>query len=744
MSIEIATPTEASEKEKGDLLEKLSAEFMKTQGYDVETQIRITASELDLLCKHPVNRKTVYVECKAYRNTISAEVLTKLLGTVDFNHYTEGWLISTGPFGKDAKGFQTKWENKPSEESQKLSLYTPDRVIENLIRARVIKPVPQEEAEKLIKNPDNLGSWMLVVTPYGKHWTMTCLGSGVPEGVLVFSATTGELVEDSLLLRNISRTDTSLRNLDFSYVNRIRTKVEDIQPNKVVEVQYGDSWADYRPARPQDFVGRLEAQQTIIHFFDDVRSKKTRTRVIAITGDSGMGKSSLISKVRERVTNKRYKNSFFIYAVDVRAAKNDSYILSALLTCLQEAAKNGFGDKDVAHLKITSFTEPLESPSIRQYIESLERNKQVVCLVFDQFEELYSKPNLFSVFETAQRLFLSVTSAGSNLVLGFAWKSDSTVQQNHPAYFMWHSLGDQRLPIELKRFRYDEASKAITLLEKEVGEKLSSNLRRQLLENTQGYPWLLKKLSIHIYTQIKSGVSQSELIENALDVESLFKSDLQNLTSAERASLQHIAENAPADWVEVVEMAGNDVLRALINKRLVIRSGDKLTVYWDIFREYLVSKKVPSIPLTYLPTYQSLNTVLMVAQQLSKETSVTYESLSKSAHIKVSTVTNVVHDLIMFGVAKGEYSIAKLDEGVESSDPENILKRIRQTLASHAVTLNLRKLERGTTIKESEMIDILKGINPTAPHGEKTWKIYADRILNWLTATGYIITTSDG
>ena len=28
---------------------------------------------------------------------------------------------------------------------------------------------------------------------------------------------------------------------------------------------------------------------------------------------------------------------------------------------------------------------------------------QVVCLVFDQFEELYSKPELFPVFEEAQR-----------------------------------------------------------------------------------------------------------------------------------------------------------------------------------------------------------------------------------------------------------------------------------------------------------------------------------------------------
>jgi hypothetical protein len=70
----------------------------------VETEVRVTGSELDLICKHQVSMRKVYVECKAQRDTLGAGVLKQLLGTINFQNYDEGWLITTGPLGKDAKG----------------------------------------------------------------------------------------------------------------------------------------------------------------------------------------------------------------------------------------------------------------------------------------------------------------------------------------------------------------------------------------------------------------------------------------------------------------------------------------------------------------------------------------------------------------------------------------------------------------------------------------------------------------
>ncbi len=95
MLIEVVRPLDASNTEQGNLLERLSEEFLKTQGYAVSRQVRITASELDLLCKHKVSQKEVYVECKAQKDSLSANVLTNLLGTVELHDYSEGWLVST-------------------------------------------------------------------------------------------------------------------------------------------------------------------------------------------------------------------------------------------------------------------------------------------------------------------------------------------------------------------------------------------------------------------------------------------------------------------------------------------------------------------------------------------------------------------------------------------------------------------------------------------------------------------------
>ena len=75
-----------------------------------------------------------------------------------------------------------------------------------------------------------------------------------------------------------------------------------------------------------------------------------------------------------------------------------------------------------AELRISNSTNPFESPSIQEFLTQLKQKEQVICLVFDQFEELYSKPEVFAVFEATQNLLLSAVAEQSNLVLGFAWK----------------------------------------------------------------------------------------------------------------------------------------------------------------------------------------------------------------------------------------------------------------------------------------------------------------------------------
>ena len=506
----------------------------------------------------------------------------------------------------------------------------------------------------------------------------------------------------------------------------------------MVEVQHGENWSDYRPARPEDFVGREDEQNQIFRFFENVAAQKTLTRVFAITGDSGMGKSSLITKLHARIQNKKHQNKLFMFAVDVRAATDSSYIYSALLKGMVEAAKHGFGNIGAETLRLTNPTDPLSSESVQAFLHSLEEKRQVVSIVFDQFEELFSKTELFPIFEVARTLFLGATSIKSNLVLGFAWKTDSTVQQDHPAYFLWHNLADHRLELRLRRFTHSEASSAITVFEKEIGTELRSDLRRQLIENSQGYPWLLKKLSIHVYEQIMDGISQSEIMNNALDVESLFKRDLQQLSHAEDTCLKLIASTAPTDWYEILETSDQETLRSLQQRRLIVRSGDRVNLYWDIFREYVLTKTVPSIPMTYLPASPSLRTMLSVAQLLDHDTFQSHADLGRSVGVSEKSVGNIVRDLIMFGIATGGQSLVKLSDDIETSDPKIVLRRLRRVLKTHALTRSLSRYSAGMILTTDNIVEALREVNPAAQHQQKTWQIYADRMAQWLSAVGYL------
>lgn len=737
MKIDVACKKGSSNKAKGDLLEELAKKLLIAQNYDVIEEIRIVGAELDLLCKHRVNGKEIYVECKAQKDPISAPVLRQLWGTVDCEEYSEGWIISTSEFSKDAKGFIENWKKKPKEKSERLSFYYPDLIVDALKSSSIISEPPKLAATELIGDSEDLGDWTLLLSEYGMYWCVYTLNGGAPHGVFIYNASSGKQICDEDTIQNLSALDTTIADYNLrAGISEEKANVS-VLPNKlpsVVQVQIGESWNDYRPARPKDFVGRDSTQNDLLNFLNSAK-ENSGTRIFAITGNSGLGKSSLIAKLRDRSRNQRYKNKFFVYAVDIRGAREPSYIPASLIASLREAQKVGFGD-DI-ELSLTDPSSPLNSSSIQAYLGSLERKKQVVCLVFDQFEELYSKPELFGIFNAAKDLMLDVASSQSNLVLGFAWKTDSTTQQDHPAYHLWHELADHRREYRLDVFDSGEISKSITKFEKEINQKISVEIRHQISEVSQGFPWLLKKLCINLFEGMAKGEKADSVLLD-LDVERLFQVDLNILSPQELVCLKLIAQKAPADWSEIIETSGTTVLNNLVHKRLVIKSGDRLNIYWDIFKDYLLTGRVPVVPYNYIPTSDP-SSIINICSKLKGNEFIDSVDIGDSVGLNEKTIWNIGADLVMLGLAERDGTSFKISKKLGSNDEESILNLLRETLAKHSLKVALFKKYSGKTIAPSAVRETFKNCIPKAKFGEKTWNRYSNRLTNYLVYSGFLL-----
>lgn len=742
MKIEVVCKKDEPQKVKGDLFEVLASDLLSAQNYEVVQEIRVTGSELDLLCTHRVSKKQIYVECKAYKDKINAPIINKMIGVVFTNDYQEGWLVSTSDFGKDALGLVEKIASKPIEQSSKFSFYTPEMVLTSLIAAGVIVRFPKEKAEKFI-GIDNLGITTLLISELGRFWCIYTLKGGEPYGVLVYSAKTGLQITDNDTLTNISNLDSTLSKYDL-FVGEAKEVITNnitlTEPKKlpsVVEVQIGDSWDDYRPARPKDFVGRDELQKNILSFLGSIRDKESSTRIFAITGNSGLGKSSLIAKMRDRAQNKHYKNKYFVFAVDIRGAKTPNYINAALLKALTEAQRFGVGEQ--IDLKLSDPDAALSSDSIQEYLKSVEKQDKVICLVFDQFEELYSKPELFSIFESAKSLMLEVAAVKANIALGFAWKTDSTTQQDHPAYHMWHELRDLRREYRLDLFDSGEVAKSLTTFEKEFGQKITPDIRHQITYSCQGFPWLLKKLCINFRESYKRGITNGVSLAD-LDVARLFANDLEQLTHQERTCLDIIANRAPADWSEIIELSSVADVNQLVHKRMVIRSGDRLNIYWDIFKDYLVTGKVPFIPYNYTPT-SDFFALMSLARELKTDKFISSNDLVEKLAKTEKTILNIGSDLVMFGIAERDGSNFKLHSQLEDLTDFNCLTIIRKKLARHSFKLALYKSFSGKIVSHAQLLETFKSSMPKAPHSDNTWSVYSRRLAKYLQLTGFLVQT---
>ena len=720
-----------SNKATGTCFETLIRNLLSIHQYEIKQNIRFTGMEIDLLAnhKHKTN-EVLYVECKA-KNRVSSIELRTFFSNVFHRNATHGYFFRTNELEYDAGGLLEEYRSDSRYDH--LTFFEPKDIIQMLIDARLIYEPSKQIADFTISKR------ILAVTHFGDFLVyLVNESNALPTSFILVNAKNNELPVSKELIADLKNLIVEIKDLDF-LVNTIkniqeRKKAQTKQLETISEVQESENWYDYLPASSErnHFVGRDEIRTSILSYFKEIRNGSSDKRIFYLNGKSGWGKSSLVLEIRGRCQNKHYKRKFYALAIDTRSAISDNFVALSMKKLVNKALDAKFIERDMFTKELTfaSNSDVLSSSSMNSIFKDLKAQNKFLVLIFDQFEDVFRKKNFF---ETFYKFLTDVTDTKPNLIVGFSWKTDFFVQSSDPSYHIWQQAREQAREFTISEFGEKEIEGIIKQLEGSVGQ-LSKSLWNRIIESSQGLPWLTKKLCIHLYDQIQSGLGKEDLIESNLNISELFSKDEERLEPSEHKAIKIIAKRAYegkfVDESEIGDLIEGSVVDSLLHKRLIIRSGANYNIYWDIYRDYLVTNEIPTIGESYL-LRQGVNLCLDVFLLFEKGANETIESLLQK-HPKAigsETLNNILIELRNLGIVQKDGESYAIIGSVNTSKA-GFIKYITTKFRNYTPYLLLSKIETPYITKQ-DVIEVLKRVFKT-DFQDNTWDAYAKNLIQWI------------
>lgn len=720
-----------SNKAKGNCFETLIRNLLTLHQYDIRGNINFAGMEIDLVAEQRHTKETLYVECKA-KEKVSSDELSKFVFNVGFKKVDKGYFFRTQELESQA-GALLK-ELRERIEYKNLTFFEPTEIIQMLEDGKMIFE-PLSDLAKYTKSKR-----ILAITYFGDFFIYLINESNaLPTKFIVVDAKRNEINISSEYVELLKTTIDEINSLSVieNYSDYLKLKEgekKEITLETISEVQESENWYDYLPAssKRNHFVGRDDIRTKILSYFKEIRSKETPKRIFYLNGKSGWGKSSLVLEIKERCSNKHYKRKFFATAIDTRSAISDNFVALSFKKLINSAIESEFIKKDIFQNEIsfTSNNDLLSSESVKMFLERLKIADKFLILIFDQFEDVFRKKDFFRTF---YKFLSDVTDTKPNLIIGFSWKSDFFIQSDDPSYHIWQQAKEQAREFTINEFGEKEIDGIIRQLEGSVGE-LDKGIKERIKESSQGLPWLTKKLCIHIFDQINSGLSKENLIEANLNILDLFKKDEERLESKELKGLKLIAKKAYDgiffDETEVGDTIESDTIMSLLNKRLIIRSGANYNIYWDIYRDYLVTGVIPLIGESYL-LRQPVNLCLEVFLLFSPNDIETLDSLLEKHPKGISgeTLYNILIELRNLGIVQKNGDSYSTNNNIDQNK-DGFTDFITNKFQNYTPYIKLRNLNKNK-IAKTDVIQILKSTFKQE-FQDSTWEYYANYLISWL------------
>lgn len=707
---------------KGVLFEELLKEYLTGSGYLVELRKKQSSLEYDIEGTARATGQKIVGEAKAHSKSMSGQSVAafvgKLLPLGLVEKKVHGLFLSLSPLTPEAEDYfrTVKAMGLTSRVGQEL--YSEVCDILNLpCEKNIGKNIKGHEivAPNILKT--NTGTYKLLVLKKND--------SGTPSSFAVYGRD-GQQVTDTDFLEKLKINISELSGLDFWLpTDKSKKSTEHALEREILKgLSVGTDWADYRlPAGPSVFIGRNE-------FVDKLSSHIKNSdipHVLQVKSRSGVGKSSLVSYLDNQLVNQGLVTELH----DSRDVKTvyDIFYLVQRFTNSEKMA--------------TNFIEVDAQLSSLQ--RSLSGSKAVIFV--DQFESTFSNPDIFDCYEY---LANSITKLNSDIYIIFARKNDQLTTFDDSKVSL-NRINSISRSFTLPDF---ERGESILLLEK-INESnnyiLSKEILPYIIEFAQGFPWLLKRTIAHVLNLMQRGDSARELIGAGLKLNDLFEEELEGLDEIEKDYLTKIASKLPADFNELQYQFDEDpmlvkVLDKLTTSRLVRLSGSTYDTYNDVFKEYLVYKKLPEFRQLIIYRMYPSSAVSQFHKIISMPT-ITIENIRLTLDVSEGSAFNLVKELrnldLLDAAKSGEWIVPTNVKDIYSQGLLAGYLR-RKLMDNQMVESLLRKILAGEDVFEADIPEYFAKLYPFIEASDKTWRHYSTILKSWLLALKIIAIDKNG
>lgn len=727
--------SQAKANSRGKLFEKLMAKVLLHQGYEIDSitpNINLSGMELDIIGRQRTFGTKMIAECKYYEDPVSSDKIQAFVGKYLSlwlkDNTLQGLFLAIPSLNSHAKGF---WhDNVESHDQLTLKLLQEPQVTKSVLETFEVS------GPKLVLD---------VGFALGDQTILYC-----SRGLLVahYVLSPGETIPGSILVTDQSGVPVDSSTLDFikeyweeansfkiisanELTSRLPRKAPHLADEQIAEVRGSSSFFEYQfPASPEFFVGRQSLLSEVNSLVEKVLEQRTSARGLLFEAYSGWGKSSTVLAVTEQLRS----NGHLALAIDSRSAEGPQFVLR-VFDYLFNSKSGDLIEKE--QVTIGGFEGLLSS--LREADKKLKARGKLLLIFFDQFENIFFVPD---TLKHIKDLLVAISDQGWNICLGFSWKSDLIGTTTDFPYQTRDIIRTYSHHVGFEQFSESETNIILDKLSQEIHAHLRKDLRFLLSEFSQGYPWLLKKLCSHVKSQRDQKKSQVEIAYNLLNVAELFKEDLKELSAREEDTLRRIARMAPVNVRDFGDEFEYDVVQALVNKRLITRIGQSYDIYWDIFRDYLNSGRIPVQENYILHTAvgQVSRAATVLSQHGGKVSSLVLQS---KLGLSEKSFYNVARDLRLLGVVRLENNEIELAEELSrdmTHFDESYFGYLRDRLRrNRTVSRILAELDTNGSLDLDAVARVMTSNNPYISASDATWHSYAQILAKWMDAADMVI-----